>query len=89
MSEPICKLIDEEASTIRDIYEKKLALENLAKIISPSENNEMYERLISDYGTTMREFNDWWSSIIASHHLPPDNYAVDFVEKQLIRQAAN
>lgn len=27
MSEPICKLTDEEASTIRDIYEKKLALD--------------------------------------------------------------
>ncbi len=89
MSEPIYKLTDEEASTIRDIFEKKLALENLAKIISPSENNEMYERLISDYGATMREFNDWWSSTIAAHHLPPDNYAVDFIEKQLIQQAAN
>ena len=31
----------EEGKAIRDIYEKKLALENLAKIIKPDENPEM------------------------------------------------
>lgn len=89
MNEIVCKLTDEEASAIRDIYEKKLALENLAKIISPSENNEMYERLIADYGATVRQFNDWWTAAMAAHQLPPDNYSVDFQDKQLIRAAKN
>ena len=87
MSEIVCKLTEAEVSAIRDIYEKKLALENLAKIMSPGENNAMYERLIADYGATMRQFNEWWDTTVAAHQLPPDAYTVDFRDSQLIRPA--
>lgn len=89
MNEAICKLTEEEVSAIRDIYEKKLALENLTKILSPSENNEMYERLVADYGATMRQFNEWWKAALAAHQLPQDEYFVDFRDNQLIRTAKN
>ena len=87
MNEIVCKLTEEELIAIRDIYEKKLALQNLTKILSPSENGEMYERLVADYGATMRQFNDWWSATLAAHQLPADDYLVDFRESQLIRTA--
>ena len=85
MTEMICAITREETSSIRDLYEKKLALENLAKIISPNENNELYERLVADYGATVHEFNNWWTDILKKYNLPGDNYIVDFVENQLLR----
>ena len=87
MKEIACKLTGEEVAAIRDLYERKLALENLTKILFPSENDEMYKRLVADYGTTMRQFNDWWSTALAAHQLPADEYLVDFQEGQLIRPA--
>ena len=70
---------------IRDIYEKKLALENLAKIIKPDENPEMYHRLIADYGSTMHDFEDWWNGIFRKYEVEAGNYNVDFRSNQIFR----
>lgn len=77
-------LTQDEVSEIRDLYEKKLALENLAKILSPEENKGMYERLVVDYGATVRRFNDWWDKTFQSHQMPAGNYGVDFINSKLV-----
>lgn len=77
-------LEEEELKAIRGIYEKKLALENLAKIIKPDANPEMYHRLISDYGATVHNFEDWWNAIFCKYKVEAGDYNVDFKNSQII-----
>lgn len=84
MNEIACNITEEETTEIRNLFEKKMALENLAKIITPSENEEMYQRLVADYGITVHEFNQWWEKILKEYNLPSKNYSVDFVNRQLV-----
>ncbi len=78
-----------EVKTVRDIYEKKLALENLAKIISPDEQPEMYARLVSDLGAVMHEFEDWWNMIFQKYSVEAGQYYVDFHKNQILRTMQN
>ena len=39
-----------------------MALENLAKILDPEQNPNMYKRLIDDYASTNHAFNVWWKT---------------------------
>lgn len=84
MSNIIYKIEQHESDTIRELFEKKLAFENLAKIISPEANPIMYERLVSDYGKTVRLFNNWWDDIFKKYHCAPGNYSIDFDSNYII-----
>lgn len=57
---------EEEKEEIKMLYERKLALNDLIKLLSnqPIEemNKSMYERLINDNGSTLRAFQTWWGS---------------------------
>lgn len=86
MNEENYVLSADETNTIRELYEKKIALENLAKIISPEENPVMYERMLADYGGTVRVFQNWWTLTIKKHNLPSSNYVVDFDNHLLVRR---
>lgn len=84
MSKVICKLEKSELDAIRELYEKKLAYENLSKILSPSEHGEMYQRLISDYGSVVRQFNSWWDDIYEKYDLPQGHYFVNFSSAEIL-----
>ena len=56
------KVTEDEKREIQELYEKKLALENLLKIIDSS-NEQMYVKLVADYGSTMRLFQEWWNKM--------------------------
>lgn len=83
---PLVYDLDEaEVNSIREIYEKKMALENLAKIVVPDENQEMYTRLITDYGVTLHDYEDWWNTIFKKYSVKAGNYNVDFRSNQIIQ----
>lgn len=83
MRRNICMIEDSQRQEIQELYEKKLAYENLAKILSPSQNAEMYNRLISDYGSAIRQFSEWWDHILAEHNLPTGEYYIDFTSNEI------
>ena len=56
---PIWTLTEEEKNTIEVLYEKKIALENLAQIIDP-ENSELRAKFEEDYGKVLNKFQSWW-----------------------------
>lgn len=58
----ICTLSEKEFEVIEDLFEKKVALENLTKIID-AENTALYDKLVSDYGKVTRKYNDWWGNL--------------------------
>ena len=47
-----------ECSNIEELLEKKIALENLLKILS--ESQEVYEKVDRDYKNIVEEYEKWW-----------------------------
>lgn len=51
-------LTQEESRNLEEILEKKIALENLLKILS--ESQEIYKKVFRDYKNTVEEYEKWW-----------------------------
>lgn len=51
-------LTQEECSNIEELLEKKIALENLLKILS--ESQEIYKKVDRDYKNIVEEYEKWW-----------------------------
>lgn len=56
----IGKITDEERDTIKQLYEKKNGLVELAKSLNES-NIDLYDKITLDLGRVTIEFNDWWA----------------------------
>ncbi len=53
---------DSEKNEIQRLFERRNGLNELAKILTP-ENEELYERLVKDMGDTTTKFQQWWDSM--------------------------
>lgn len=79
----VWQLNDNEFREIEDLFEKKLALENLTKIVS-TDNQMLYDKLIKDYGKTIHLFNDWWSRMSQKYRWEGQNWWLDFDTKKIM-----
>lgn len=79
-------LSEQDFKEIEDLYEKKLALENLAKIIK-GDNPELYDRLIVDYGKVARLFSQWWVDKSQKYNWPGESWWVDFDTRQVMMKS--
>jgi len=77
MNEVIWKLTDEEAEEIKDLFERRVALENLSKIVDP-DNQKMYDKLVSDYGKALLSFNSWWEDMGKKYEWKAGEWGVNF-----------
>lgn len=83
MSKVIWTLSDDDKKEIQNIFEKKLALENLVKIIDAN-NQEMYDKLISDYRRTLCQFQDWWTRNSQKYKWEGQNWSINFDTSEVI-----
>lgn len=51
-------LTQEEIENLEELLEKKIALENLLKILS--ESQEIYKKVNRDYKNIVEEYEKWW-----------------------------
>lgn len=51
-------LTQEESENLEELLEKKIALENLLKILS--ESQEIYKKVDKDYKNIVEEYEKWW-----------------------------
>lgn len=51
-------LTQEESRNLEELLEKKIALENLLKILS--ESQEIYKKVVRDYKNIVEEYEKWW-----------------------------
>lgn len=51
-------LTQEERENLEELLEKKIALENLLKILS--ESQEIYKKVDKDYKNIVEEYEKWW-----------------------------
>lgn len=62
MKKLIGKVEAKERDEIRQLFERRNGLNELAKIVT-AENDELYQKLVSDMGTTCTNFQDWWDKM--------------------------
>ncbi|MFA1015403.1 hypothetical protein [Dubosiella newyorkensis] len=77
-------LSDEDLEFIKNVFEKKLALEALIKSEGISAN--LMKDLISTYSQINAEYTNWWSKKIKELNLENSNYElqVDFENKRIV-----
>ena len=80
MKKEVGQVTAEEAKVIRGLFERRNGLAELAKIL-PADNNDLYEKLITDIATTAANFQQWWDS--TSEHYgwesaEDGNWEIDF-----------
>lgn len=59
MKKIIGSVTEEERDEILALFERRNGLNELAKILTP-DNEELYERLVKDMGETGTKFQNWW-----------------------------
>lgn len=52
----------EERNEIQRLFERRNGLTELAKVLTP-DNEELYERLVRDMGETSTRFQKWWDDM--------------------------
>lgn len=56
-----------ERDEIRQLYERINGLKELTKVISP-DNDELYEKLVTDMGASVTRFQEWWDTKSDNYH---------------------
>ena len=59
MKKLVGTVTEEEKLEIQILFERRNGLNELAKIVTGS-NEMLYEKLVKDLGETGRKFQDWW-----------------------------
>lgn len=59
MKKIISRVTEEERDEILTLHERLNGLNELAKILTP-DNEELYERLVKDMGETGTKSQNWW-----------------------------
>lgn len=76
----------EEAKQIQQLFERRNGLNELAKILTPS-NVELYERLVKDLGETSTKFQQWWDTMSTKYQwesAPNGNWEINFQTNEII-----
>ena len=79
----IHQLNEKEAEEIANLYEKRLALENLIKILD-GDNEKIYNKVIEDYTNTTREFQKWWDNMSTKYQWQGSNWLINFETKTVV-----
>ena len=79
----IHQLNEKEAEEIANLYEKRLALENLIKILD-GDNEKIYNKVIEDYTNTTREFQKWWENMSTKYQWQGSNWRINFETKTVV-----
>jgi CXXX repeat modification system protein len=66
MKKLVGSVTEQEKNQIQIIFERRNGLNELAKILTP-DNEELYNRLVKDLGETTHKFQDWWNKMAAKY----------------------
>lgn len=70
----------DEKNEIQTLFERRNGLNELAKILSP-ENEELYEKLVKDLGETSTRFQNWWDRMAQKYQwksIDGGNWEINF-----------
>lgn len=78
--EKVGQVTAEECAEIKQLFERRNGLAELAKILTP-DNEALYEKVVADMGTTATRFQQWWdekSSKYQWKNVPGGNWEINF-----------
>ncbi|MBR7028129.1 MAG: CXXX repeat peptide modification system protein [Bacteroidaceae bacterium] len=85
VKKPVGQVTPEECREIQTLFERRNGLQELAKIVT-SDNNELYEKLVSDLGETGTKFQSWWDRMAQKYQwesAPDGNWEINFDTKEI------
>ena len=62
MKKEVGQVTPQERDEIQKLFERRNGLNELAKILSP-DNDELYQKLVKDMGETSTKFQNWWNEM--------------------------
>lgn len=74
----------EERDAIQALFERRNGLTELAKIIST--DDALYERLVSDMGSTATKFQKWWDDMAQKYQwesVANGNWEINFETREI------
>lgn len=83
MTKTVGIVTEEERNEIEGLYEKKCALENLMKIVDVNENEPLYNKIVSDYGVTIKQFDRWWEVTSQKYQWKGGNWGINFDSREI------
>lgn len=67
MKKLVGKVTEDEKKEIQSLFERKNALNELAKILT-ADNEILYEKLVQDIGETSSKFQGWWDRMAQQYN---------------------
>lgn len=64
---------EDECKRLQAVFDRKMALQGLVRALSdmPAQaSNELYDRLVKDYGEVERKMREWWEEIYHKYNWP-------------------
>ena len=80
------RVSEEEKNEIMHLFERRNGLNELAKILSP-DNEELYEKLVKDLGETSTKLHQWWDRMVAKYQwesVPNGTWEINFDTNEII-----
>lgn len=69
MTHVVGSVTPKERDEIQQLFERRNGLNELAKILTPN-NEELYEKLVKDMGETSSKFQGWWDRMAEKYQWP-------------------
>ena len=77
-------LNEKEKEEILELFEKKQAMENLAKVINAETDEQLFQNLKNDYLVLMNEYTAWWSNNSEIKGWEKGNLFIDFSTNEVV-----
>ena len=62
MKKEVGQVTPQERDEIQKLFERRNGLNELAKILTP-DNDDLYQKLVKDMGETSTKFQNWWNEM--------------------------
>lgn len=84
--EKTLKILNErESDEILELYEKKVAMENLSLIIGKEKQADLFSALKQDYKKLMRKYQEWWEHLSTENGWEKEKLYINFSTREVIQ----
>ncbi|WP_272960526.1 CXXX repeat peptide modification system protein [Barnesiella viscericola] len=82
----IGQVTEEEKIEIQKLFERRNGLNELATIIT-ADNEDLYEKLVTDMGKTSLQFDSWWKRMAEKYQWKSSktgHWEIDFTTNEIL-----
>ena len=84
--EQTLKILNErETNAILELYEKKVAMENLSLIIDREKQADLFSALKQDYKKLMQNYQEWWEHFSKENGWEKEKLYINFSTREVIQ----